>query len=90
MADAQDLKSWASKMACGFESRLRHQLRQSPFARILSSSGHLQLSCFACMGSATFRIVPSVPNESGFSDSKTKLQKGNTCPSNSKRSVNLV
>ena len=25
MADAQDLKSWASKMACGFESRLRHQ-----------------------------------------------------------------
>ena len=24
MADAQDLKSWASKMACGFESRLRH------------------------------------------------------------------
>ena len=25
MADAQDLKSWASNMACGFESRLRHQ-----------------------------------------------------------------
>ena len=24
MADAQDLKSWASKMACGFKSRLRH------------------------------------------------------------------
>ena len=24
MADAQDLKSWADKTACGFESRLRH------------------------------------------------------------------
>ncbi len=49
MADAQDLKSWASKMACGFESRLRHQSSISLLsAMIYENSTGLEIAEIMC------------------------------------------